>query len=171
MVRNYGITIEIDEQYAPLVDAKDLETAVETALALSAALTGEVTLVITDDEAVQELNRTYRDVDAPTDVLSFASQEASQTEAPSLILPPELAEVLNAHLGDVIIAFPYAGRQSARYGNDIAAELRLLAVHGVLHLLGYDHDTADAEAEMWAQQEKILRTFGDQALARRDYGE
>ena len=122
--------------------------------------------MVTSDEAVQQLNRDYRGVDAPTDVLSFAAQESSDEE-PELVLPPEVAAELAAYLGDIVIAYPYAARQAARFGNSVAAELRLLTVHGVLHLLGYDHATPAEEAAMWAIQEQVLAAFGDAALARR----
>ena len=62
-----------------------------------------------------------------------------------------------------------AARQAERFGNSFAAELRLLTVHGVLHLLGYDHATLEEEAEMWALQEEILAPFGDRGLSQRDH--
>jgi probable rRNA maturation factor len=86
-------------------------------------------------------------------------------------LPPELAEELDRHLGDVVIAYPYAERQAQQFGNSAAAELRLLAVHGTLHLLGYDHASPEEEEEMWAVQEAILAPLGEATLARRTYDE
>ena len=76
---------------------------------------------------------------------------------------------MGAYLGDIVIAYPYAARQAVRFGNSTAAEVRLLTVHGVLHLLGYDHATPAEEAAMWAIQEQVLAAFGDAALARRAY--
>jgi probable rRNA maturation factor len=87
------------------------------------------------------------------------------------LLPPELAAEMDRHLGDVVIAYPYAERQAQRFGNSLAAELRLLAIHGTLHLLGYDHATSDEEEAMWAEQEAILAPLGEANLARRTYGE
>ena len=113
-----------------------------------ATLDAEVTLVITDDEAVAELNRQYRAVDGPTDVLSFAAQEST----PGFVSAPEAA----AYLGDIIIALPFTRQQAAGLGRPLADELRLLAVHGTLHLLGYDHAEPDEEAAMWARQDAIL---------------
>jgi probable rRNA maturation factor len=168
---DYTIDIEIDEPFGSLVEADDLVKVVSAALDGQAAPHAEITLVITDDEAIHELNRTYRGVNAPTDVLSFSSQEVALSDGEPVNLPPELAVLLDAHLGDIVIAYPYATRQASRFDNSVAAELRLLAVHGTLHLLGYDHDTPEAEAEMWARQEKILRMFGDQELARRVYSD
>lgn len=171
------VDVQVDEPFLALVDAGAIEAAVVATIKLRPRLhrTVEpaamaVTVVVTDDETVRTLNLTYRGIDAPTDVLSFAAQEGSE-EAPPLILPPALANEMHAHLGDILIAFPYARRQAEDFGNTAAAELRLLAVHGTLHLLGYDHDTAEREAEMWAAQEAVLAGFGDAAMARRTYDE
>ena len=130
----------------------------------------EVVLVITGDESVQALNRDYRGIDAPTDVLSFAAQEDGAGE-PDLALPADLAAELERHLGDVIIAYPYAARQAERFGNSVGAELRLLAIHGTLHLLGYDHATPEEEEAMWAEQEAILSPLGEESMMRRNYEE
>ncbi len=161
------IDVQIDEIFAELVDADRLAAVARATLQQQAAV-GVLTIVVTSDEAVQQLNRDYRGVDAPTDVLSFAAQESSDEE-PELVLPPEVAAELAAYLGDIVIAYPYAARQAVRFGNSAAAELRLLTVHGVLHLLGYDHATPAEEAAMWAIQEQVLAAFGDAALARRAY--
>ena len=163
------IGIQVDEPFAGLIDEENLRTVIARLLQHVGHPAAELTLVITDDVAVQALNREYRGVDAPTDVLSFAAQEEA-SDAPALAdLPAELAAELTNYLGDVIIAYPYATRQAAHYQNSIAAELRLLAVHGVLHLLGYDHATADEEAAMWALQSAILAAFGDAHLTHRTY--
>jgi probable rRNA maturation factor len=86
-------------------------------------------------------------------------------------LPDELAGEMAAYLGDIIIAYPYCAAQAAAFGVSVAAELRLMAVHGTLHLLGDDHDTAEAEAAMWARQDAILAQFGDRGLSARRYNE
>jgi probable rRNA maturation factor len=160
---------EIDEPFLAQVDRADLTAAIERTLQLSGRERAALTVVITSDELIQQLNHDYRGVDAPTDVLSFASQESVSPTTPALVLPPELAAELDDYLGDILIAFPYAERQAAHFQNSIAAELRLLAVHGVLHLLGYDHDDPQAEAAMWAQQEAVLAHFGDHNLSHRQY--
>lgn len=82
-------------------------------------------------------------------------------------MPPDLAAELEETLGDLIIAYPYAARQAARYGHSLAAELQLLVVHGCLHLLGYDHDTPERQAEMWRVQGEILASLVDEDLTRR----
>ena len=167
--RDYEIDVQVDDPFTGRVDVEAVMAAVRAALREQGPLQAAVSILITDDETVRELNRVYRGVDAATDVLSFASHEGD-ADAPGLAdPPPALAAVLAAQLGDIIIAYPYAERQARRFGNSVTAELRLLAVHGVLHLLGYDHHTPADEAEMWAIQETILRPFGDQKLARRVY--
>jgi len=142
------ISVQVDELFLAEVDAADLACVIAIALAAESRADAEVTLVITDDEAVAALNRQYRAVDGPTDVLSFAAQEST----PGFISAPEAA----AYLGDIIIALPFTRRQAVGLGRPLADELRLLAVHGTLHLLGYDHAEPDEEAAMWARQEEIL---------------
>ncbi|MCU0500538.1 MAG: rRNA maturation RNase YbeY [Anaerolineae bacterium] len=144
------ISIQIDEPFLAEVDAADLARVIAIALAAEDHADAEVTLVITDDEAVAELNRAYRDTDGPTDVLSFAAQEPT----PGFVSAPEAA----AYLGDIIIALPFTRRQAAGLGRSLADELRLLAVHGTLHLLGYDHAEPDEETAMWARQDEILKS-------------
>lgn len=167
------VDIQVDEEYAGLVDVQSLEAVVAITLQRHQDDLGddvEVAVVITGDEAVQALNREYRGVDAPTDVLSFAAQEDA-AEEPDLALPADLAAEIDRHLGDVIIAYPYAARQAERFGNSIGAELRLLAIHGTLHLLGYDHASPEEEDAMWAEQEAILAPLGEANMARRNYEE
>lgn len=167
--RDYEIDVQVDAPFTDRVDVEAVMAAVRAALREQGPSPAAVGVLITDDETIRELNRVYRGVDAATDVLSFASQEGDAS-APGLAdPPPALAAVLAAQLGDIVIAYPYAERQAQRFGNSVTAELRLLAVHGTLHLLGYDHHTPADEAEMWTLQEAILRPFGDQKLARRVY--
>lgn len=168
----WTIDIQVDDQFAEVVDQAVLHSAVQAVLAACGQSSGTLSLVITDDETVHQLNRDYRGIDGPTDVLSFASQDMQPdgTDSPPLHdLPPEVAAELAEYLGDIIIAYPYAERQATMYENTIASELRLLAVHGTLHLLGYDHDTQEEEAVMWAQQQQILANFGDAHLTERVY--
>ncbi len=157
--------LELEGQTPYPLDVKSLEAAAIAALTACGVGEAELTVVITDDEAMRTVNREYRGVDAPTDVLSFAAHEGDD----DLVVPEDLAAELARYLGDILIALPYSLRQAAHYGTTPAAELRLLVVHGVLHLLGYDHDTPEAEAKMWAQQEAILGKFGDQGLSLRRY--
>jgi probable rRNA maturation factor len=109
-----------------------------------------LTLVITDDRHIRTLNRNYRGLDEPTDVLSFAALEPGQV--------PLAGEP--AYLGDVIISYPRALAQAQARGQPVSTELQLLVVHGVLHLLGYDHATPAQKDAMWAAQAKILHAIG-----------
>jgi probable rRNA maturation factor len=106
-----------------------------------------LTLVLSDDEEIRALNRAYRGVDAPTDVLSFSANERDVER-----------DVL--YLGDVILSLPRAAEQAAQKGHSLKEELTLLAVHGVLHLLGHDHAEAEEKARMWRAQEEILDSLG-----------
>lgn len=165
------IDCQVDDAFSGLVDNVDLQTMVAATLRRHAEEFGdevEVALRITSDEEMRALNHAYRGIDAATDVLSFAAHEDGGNE-PALTLPPELANELARHLGDIVISYPYAERQAGQFGNSVAAELRLLAIHGTLHLLGYDHGEPDEEEAMWAEQEAILAPYGDAAIARRKY--
>lgn len=108
-----------------------------------------LTVVIADNDFVQSLNRQYRNVDAPTDVLSFPADA-----------PPIHIEGEPPYLGDIVIAYPYASMQAQRESHDLSDSLALLVVHGTLHLLGYDHDTSDNRAIMWHAQEAALQALG-----------
>ncbi|MDE3074602.1 MAG: rRNA maturation RNase YbeY [Chloroflexota bacterium] len=100
----------------------------------------DVSLLITTDERVHELNREYRQIDQPTDVLSFSQQEGGL----AFVQPPTPV----ANLGDIVISIETANRQAAEEGRSLQDEMVHLAVHGTLHLLGYDHQTDQEEAEM-----------------------
>ncbi len=123
----------------------------------------ELGVFITDDETVRELNQKYRGVDEPTDVLSFALLE-KQDDFPRSITPPD--GIL--HLGEVIISYPRAVRQAEENGHPIKQEMALLIVHGVLHLLGHEHDEPAREQEMRALEERILSRLG--SVAKREAG-
>lgn len=167
------INIEVDEAFAAAVDADALESAAAAALRAEGLDAAYLGLFITNDEEVHALNLAYRGVDAPTDVLSFAAQEEQDEAiiAPIVNAPPQLQALLDESLGDIMIAYPYAERQAAHFGNSTANELLLLTVHGVLHLLGYDHATPADEAAMWQRQEEVLTALGVTGLSMRRYNE
>ncbi len=136
-------------EMASLLQAGDMQGRARLGPGERSALSSRrETLVVTDDEAVRALNRQYRSLDEPTDVLSFPAQDP----APGFVTAPGAG----AYLGDVIIALPFARQQAAGLGQPLQDELRMLAVHGTLHLLGYDHAEPDEEARMWALQNAIL---------------
>lgn len=166
MSTDFVIHCEVDDAFAAVVDLPTITAAIQHLLRLQGVTAGSLTLAITGDETVQQLNRDFRGLDAPTDVLSFA-HDAGTGE--TLALPPELAAEMAGYLGDIVIAYPYAERQATHYQNEVNAELRLLAVHGTLHLLGYDHATPEEEAAMWALQEAALAPFGAHGLSHRRY--
>ena len=107
----------------------------------------ELSLVLSNDDRLRELNRAYLDIDAPTDVLSFPFDET---------IPDSSA----LYLGDVIISFQRAAAQAQAANHSLKDELELLVVHGVLHLLGYDHAEPDEKQAMWSAQAEILRKLG-----------
>ncbi|MFN8411231.1 MAG: rRNA maturation RNase YbeY [Anaerolineales bacterium] len=107
----------------------------------------DITIVLTDDRQLHELNRDFLGVDAPTDVLSFPADEAD---------PETGAE----YLGDILISIPRATQQAQVAGHPMEAEVQLLVVHGVLHLLGHDHAEAEEKALMWSEQAKVLERLG-----------
>lgn len=110
---------------------------------------GDLSIVIEDDQHLHNLNKEFLDIDAATDVLSFPSGETD--------VDPETGVF---YLGDVIISYPRALEQAAASGHSVQDELQLLVVHGVLHLLGFDHAEPDEKAKMWAAQAEILSNLG-----------
>jgi probable rRNA maturation factor len=144
------VDVQITPPLAPKLSAEHLQAVAERTL-LREDITGEVTLVITDDQSIQALNRDYLDKDAPTDVLAFSAQEGE----PAFVVAPEAG----GYLGDVIISYERAVPQAQEANHSVEQEIDLLVVHGLLHLLGYDHAEEQDEASMWARQEAILREF------------
>jgi probable rRNA maturation factor len=114
----------------------------------------EVSITFVDNETIQEINREYRSIDKPTDVISFALEEMGEDEVE--IVGDDLPRVL----GDIIISIPKAKEQAEEYGHSFMRELGFLAVHGFLHLLGYDHETPEDEKKMFTRQKEILEAYG-----------
>lgn len=123
-------------------------TVQQSLKAENAATDAEVSILLTDDAQIAELNKEYRDVDGPTDVLSF-----SQTEGEDEFIPG----VEENLLGDIVISVETAKRQAEEQGKSVDEEIDMLLVHGVLHLLGYDHAEEDEERVMFAKQQEILK--------------
>lgn len=136
----------------------------------------ELDLSIVSNEEIQVLNRDYRGLDKPTDVLSFAltevtsefdvdfahldlTEEAEETEDLEET-EFEDEEAIPQHLGDILISYPRAQEQAQDYGHSLDRELAFLAVHGFLHLNGYDHQTEEEAQEMFKIQEEVLTTYG-----------
>ncbi len=143
------IEISIDPQFETDIAAQDILAVARAVLkAESMPDQADLSIVITDDTEIQSLNAQFRHIDAPTDVLAFVEQD---TTLPFVHAPDELP-----YLGDVIISFPRAQAQAQEQGHSVWDEVSLLIVHGMLHLLGYDHDTLEQEQQMWARQDLIL---------------
>lgn len=144
----YKIDIQIEKGFCSLLQKRWLgRIARESLNAAKAPSPATISLVIAGDDRVRELNRLYRKKDKTTDVLAFPAQETE-----GFILPPEE----NTHLGDVIISYPQAARQAQEYGHSLERELSLLVAHGVLHLLGYDHEKVGEGKRMRAKEKEIL---------------
>ena len=148
-----GVTVLVSWEVnnAPEIGIASIEQAIEQAIQLGIEDPGkpvpfgvqpeiELTLTLTDDDHIRELNLIYRDLDEPTDVLSFSQIEGAE----AFVQPPR--GVLT--LGDIVISLETANRQASAQGHSLERELAHLAVHGALHLLGYDHQADDEEAHM-----------------------
>lgn len=124
-----------------------LERAAQTVLQLVGISDADLTIALVDDLRIQGLNRDFLGHDAPTDVLSFPADEPD----------PETG---HRYLGDVAISCPRAAEQARERGHAIEAEMQLLVVHGVLHLLGHDHAESEERDRMWAAQASALEQLG-----------
>lgn len=143
-----SIYLEILEGFGTQIDDSALRLAAETVLKhQNVPASAELSLIFSDDEHLQQLNLQFREIDAPTDVLSF----------PSTLTDPESGTI---YLGDVIISVQKALAQAKSGGHTIMDELQLLTVHGVLHLLGHDHANEEQKSRMWAAQNEILNRLG-----------
>ena len=133
--------IELDNQTSLNVDTEALEK-------IAQSLTNrEIELIITDNDSIQELNREYREKDKPTDVLSFP-----------LETPFTEQSVFDIPLGTIVISADFVKEKAKTYGHTEQDELKLLFIHGLLHLLGYDHETD--EGEMRQKEQEIIEQFG-----------
>jgi len=163
------IDIIIDEPFDNLASEDWLNMVMQQAMrvALADDKAGQVSLLLTDDATVRDLNRKYRGLDEVTDVLSFSADFSGHWEGPDepednaqagdqasaifpFILPPDQIPPL----GEVIVSYPQAQRQASEKGHDLKNELALLMVHGVLHLVGHDHLEA-ADTELMQGQERL----------------
>jgi probable rRNA maturation factor len=140
------ILIEIPETLPISIDPAVVEAAAQASLqACNAPTHADLTIVLADDAQIHQLNRQFLDIDAPTDVLSFPAGDVDpDTDRP--------------YLGDVVISIERAQAQAQNH--TLEDELRLLVVHGVLHLLGYDHAEQAEKEAMWGIQREVLRQLG-----------
>jgi probable rRNA maturation factor len=150
------VDVQIDEPFESAVDAALIERAVVAALAADGVAGAiEVSVLVSDDATLHRLNRDYRGVDTPTDVLSFADDE--DAEATAFVRAPGAPR----YLGDLAISYERVVAQAAEYGHSRERELAFLTVHGLLHLLGYDHERGPADqAAMRAREDVIMQQLG-----------
>ncbi len=114
----------------------------------------ELSILLTGDEEIRQINAQYRNIDASTDVLAFAMLPESSTEQGlSFATPPDGIK----HLGEVIICYPQAVKQAGEHLHSIKKEMAILIIHGVLHLLGYDHGEPEPARQMAAREAAILK--------------
>lgn len=140
----YDVTVQVGvDGFVGEDEVGCLRRAAVAALRHQAVAMGSgVTILLADDAYLQGLNEQFRGEAKPTDVLSFAAGEG--------------AFGVRGYVGDIAISVPYAARAAEKQGHDLLGELCLLVVHGVLHLLGYDHAEPEEKAQMWAVQGAIL---------------
>lgn len=143
-------TEKVEQKHIQLVEDL-LQHAVEV---LNIVDESEVSITFVTNDVIQQINHEYRGKNQPTDVISFAMEELGDGEIE--IVGGELPRIL----GDIIISIDRAKEQAEDYGHSFERELGFLAVHGLLHLLGYDHMTEDDEKIMFSKQEEILSSFG-----------
>lgn len=137
---------------------EDIENILEfSASYLSLPENTEMSVTFMDNQKIQEINRKYRDKDAPTDVISFALEETGEGELPVFF---DEAMVFPRNLGDIMISIERAQEQAEEYGHSFERELGFLAIHGFLHINGYDHMTEEEEEVMFSLQRKILDAYG-----------
>ncbi len=156
------IDVLIEEALESPLDPAWLQSVIEK------TLTGEglppnveISLLITGQERIQALNREYRGLDRPTDVLSFSfAEQKPESEEEAFIGPPDGL----VHLGEIVISLPQAEEQAREAGHSVSREMALLTIHGILHILGHDHERSSQEAaEMQARQDRILAELGKEA--------
>jgi probable rRNA maturation factor len=152
-----GLTVELHNDVAAPLDPALLRQLARRVLAAEGR-TGRylLTVHVADDEALRQANWQQRGVDAPTDVLSFPLLPELQRQGDAFALPPGAPR----HLGDVLISYERAVAQAAAYGHSVERELGYLLVHGILHVLGYDHEAEDERQQMREREEAVLAPLG-----------
>ncbi len=149
------IDVFVREEFLGVVDKQWVRRIARIVLkAERVALPYEVSLVFTDSKIVQQLNRDYRGVDEPTDVLAFYMLSQKETDD-SFALPPDGV----TRLGEVVISYPQAVIQAKEQGHSTEKELALLIIHGILHLLSYDHEGTAEASKMGRRERELLERY------------
>jgi probable rRNA maturation factor len=137
------------EAFERFVESEDLRRIATAVLEAEGVAEAELGVLVTDDEAIRRLNAEYAGEDEPTDVLAFSLREGEE-----FVSPDDLTR-----LGEVIISYPTASRQAAETARGVDDEIAHLLVHGILHLLGYDHAEAEEERVMRVRTEELLASL------------
>ncbi|MEN8614732.1 rRNA maturation RNase YbeY [Dehalogenimonas sp. THU2] len=159
------IDITVDKEFKKSVSVPWLRSIARQILVAQCAEAGsEMGIYITGQDKIRELNRLYRQKDKPTDVLSFSFyvKEAASDATTDCDFPP--AEDGIIHLGELVISLPQAEIQAAEYGHPLKTELARLLIHGIMHLLGFDHEV-DADAEIMESREQEILKLLEPSLA------
>lgn len=169
----YEVSITVADPDSVDADVIDLiERAVQTVLQQEGVVPCEVSVYLTNDEEIRALNAEYRNKDTPTDVLSFPLMDGSEQFVESSTPNGNgaadsdiqgvisLDESIPLLLGDIVISIERAAEQAREYGHHFNREIAFLAVHGTLHLLGYDHQTDEERQQMREREEKALKALG-----------
>jgi len=143
------VDVTIENEYGYKSDYSFLESVIFIALREEKVENAVFSVVFVDNVRIQEINREYRGKDAVTDVISFAFEETQDFVCPDY-----------RFLGEIYICIPRMEEQAREYGHSVKRELSFLTVHGLLHLLGYDHMTKEEENVMFQRQEEILHAAG-----------
>lgn len=139
----------INEVNEKIVELKDVERVIDIAIKHQKLDNLEFNIIIVDNTYIHELNKTYRGIDRPTDVISFALEDNK-----------DFVSIDHRVLGDIYISIDKAREQALEYGHSLKREICFLSVHGFLHLLGYDHMEKEDEEVMFSLQEEILNEAG-----------
>ena len=151
LIENLQTKIEVKESIEKL-----LNNAVELSLKSEGFdIPSEISILLVDDEKIRDINREQRNIDKPTDVLSFPIVDMVEGEIISDQGDFDMEEELLL-LGDIVISLETARKQAEEYGHSFERELAFLTTHGVYHLLGYDHQDENQESKMLGKQEKVL---------------
>ena len=158
------VSVQIFEEFTESVSPGWIDTVVASVLSIEPEWSSEcVSVVIADDESVADLNHAHRGLDETTDVLSFSNRHSGQyygeddglgraSDGSDFVLPPGH----DTDLGEVIVSYPQVTRQARQAGHTVQKELAIMLAHGILHLLGYDHEREDEAAEMFSLQDRAI---------------
>ena len=158
------VSVQIFEEFVETVSPGWIDAVISSVLSIVPEWSSErVSVVIADDESVAQLNYEHRGLDETTDVLSFSNRHSGQyhgeddgiereSDLSNFVLPPGH----HTDLGEVIVSYPQVSRQARQAGHTVQKELAFMLAHGILHLLGYDHEREDEAAEMFSLQDRAI---------------